>query len=95
MFKFHNFHAILDLVQNYYYQKVGIDEVGPNDKTGTNSSRLSIVLKPEDLHVMNDMKNLLITNPNATEPDTTKPDAKPNVSTTSSSPPTVSPKAEQ
>lgn len=32
----------------------------------------------------NDMKNLLITNPNVAEPDTTKSDVKPNVSATSS-----------
>lgn len=34
--------------------------------------------------VANDMKNLLISNPNVAEPDTTKPDVKPNVSATSS-----------
>lgn len=80
--------------QNYYYQKVGSDDVGPNDKTGTNSSRLKIVVDPQDV-VVKDMKNLLITNPNTTEPDTTKSDAKPNVSTTSSSPTAVPPKTEQ
>lgn len=80
--------------QNYYYQKVGSDEVGPNDKTATNSSRLKIAVDPQDV-VVKDMKNLLITNPITTEPDTTKSDAKPNVSTTSLSPTAAPPKTEQ
>lgn len=65
-----------------------------DDKTDDGSDgRLKLFLKTRD--VTNDMKNMLITNPNATEPDTAKPDAKPNVSATSSSPPTVQSKSEQ
>ena len=79
--------------QNHHYQKLGIDE--KTDAT-TNSSRLKLLLETQE--VANDMKNLLITNQNTavTEPaDTTKPDVKPNVSATSSSPPTVQSKSEQ
>lgn len=84
--------------QNHYYQKLGIDE--KTDAT-TNSSRLKLLLETQE--VANDMKNLLITNPNtvADAADTTKPndvkptDVKPNVSATSSSPPTVQSKSEQ
>lgn len=73
--------------QNHYYQKLGIVD----DKN--DGSRLKLLLETPDM--ANEMKNLLITNPNAAEPDTTKPDVKPNVSATSSSPTTVQTKTEQ
>lgn len=76
------------LAQNYYYQKLGIGE-----KPG-NSARLKLML--ETTEIANDMKNLLITNPNAAEPETTpNPDVKPNAPTTSSSPTPVPSKTEQ
>lgn len=56
--------------------------------------RVKLMLETQEM--ANDMKNLLITNPNATEPDTTtKADVKPNVSATNSSPTTVQSKTEQ
>lgn len=94
--------------QNYYYQIINIDEIGSSDKTAANSSQLQkMLLGTPD--VTNEMKKLLITNPNqnATEsqpqpqPSSSdapvKSDVKPNVSTTSSStsPPTAPPKSEQ
>lgn len=66
-----------------------IDEIN----AGTNPSRLKMLLETQDM--ANDMKNLMITNPNATEADTTKPEVKPNVPATSSSQPTIQSKSEQ
>lgn len=77
------------LFQNNYYQKIGIID-DKND--GTNSSQLKSLVSQE---ITNELKNLLITNPNATEADITKADVKPNVPATSSSPPTVQSKTEQ
>lgn len=57
------FYHLFALAQNYYYQIMNIDEIGTNDKTAANSSQLQkMLLGTQD--VTNEMKKLLITNPN-------------------------------
>lgn len=103
MFLFFVLFSLLQ-TQNYLYQIIKIDEIGSNDKTAANSSQLQKMLLGTQ-EVTAEMKNLLITNPNATEPPATSPvsdaavksDVKPNASTTSSlsSPASVPSKTEQ